>query len=98
MPTARVLKLPQTYWAPITTMMITQSSLGATLAVSWQRFIGTVVGAVLGALVASHSETNFGLHVSIQRFALHPIQKTASRRCLASNSHGEHTQPRAAPC
>jgi hypothetical protein len=33
---ARVLKLPQTYWAPITTMVITQSSLGATLAVSWQ--------------------------------------------------------------
>jgi uncharacterized membrane protein YgaE (UPF0421/DUF939 family) len=36
---------------------ITQSSLGATLAVSWQRFIGTAVGAALGALVASHFET-----------------------------------------
>ena len=46
---ARVLKLPQTYWAPITTMVITQSSLGATLAVSWRRFIGTAVGAALGA-------------------------------------------------
>jgi hypothetical protein len=54
---ARVLKLPQTYWAPITTMVITQSSLGATLAVSWQRFIGTAVGAALGALVASHFGT-----------------------------------------
>jgi uncharacterized membrane protein YccC len=54
---ARVLKLPQTYWAPITTMVITQSSLGATVAVSWQRFIGTAVGATLGALVASHFET-----------------------------------------
>jgi uncharacterized membrane protein YccC len=54
---ARVLRLPQTYWAPITTMVITQSSLGATLAVSWQRFIGTAVGATLGALVASHFET-----------------------------------------
>jgi uncharacterized membrane protein YccC len=54
---ARVLKLPQTYWAPITTMVITQSSLGATLAVSWQRFIGTAVGAALGVLVASHFET-----------------------------------------
>ena len=39
------------------TMVITQSSLGATLAVSWQRFIGTAVGAALGALVASHFET-----------------------------------------
>jgi len=54
---ARVLKLPQTYWAPITTMVITQSSLGATLAVSWQRFVGTAVGAALGAFVASHLET-----------------------------------------
>ena len=54
---ARVLKLPQTYWAPITTMVITQSSLGATLSVSWQRFIGTAVGSALGALVASHFET-----------------------------------------
>jgi uncharacterized membrane protein YccC len=51
---ARILKLPQTYWAPITTIVITQSTLGATLAVSWQRFIGTAVGAGLGALVASH--------------------------------------------
>ena len=54
---ARVLRLPQTYWAPITTLVITQSSLGATLAVSWQRFIGTAVGAALGALVASYFVT-----------------------------------------
>jgi uncharacterized membrane protein YgaE (UPF0421/DUF939 family) len=39
-------------------MVITQSSLGATLAVSWQRFVGTAVGAALGALVASHFETH----------------------------------------
>jgi uncharacterized membrane protein YgaE (UPF0421/DUF939 family) len=32
--------------------VITQSSLGAALAVSWQRFMGTAVGAVLGAIVA----------------------------------------------
>jgi uncharacterized membrane protein YccC len=52
--TARLLKLPQVYWAPITTLVITQSSLGATLAVSWQRFIGTALGAVVGAIVASY--------------------------------------------
>ena len=39
--------------APITTLVITQTSLGATLAQSWQNFIGTAVGAALGALVAS---------------------------------------------
>jgi len=52
--TARLFSLPQIYWAPITTLVITQSSLGATLAVSWQRFIGTVLGAALGAIVASY--------------------------------------------
>ena len=51
---ARVFMLPQSYWAPITTLVITQSSLGSTLAVSWQRFIGTVLGASVGAIVASY--------------------------------------------
>src|SRR5271157_588164 len=39
---ARLFRLPQMYWAPITTLVITQSSLGAALAVSGQRFVGTV--------------------------------------------------------
>jgi len=51
---ARMFRLPEAYWAPITTIVITQSSLGAALEVSWQRFVGTIVGAVVGALVASY--------------------------------------------
>src|SRR5713101_4786906 len=51
---ARLFRLPEAYWAPITTIVITQSSLGAALEVSWQRFVGTMVGAVLGAIVASY--------------------------------------------
>lgn len=51
---ARLFRLPEAYWAPITTLVITQSSLGAALKVSWQRFVGTGLGAVLGAIVASH--------------------------------------------
>ena len=31
---ARLFRLPEAYWAPITTMVITQSSLGAALTVS----------------------------------------------------------------
>lgn len=50
---ARLFRLPEAYWAPITTIVITQSSLGAAFTVSWQRFVGTVLGAVLGASVAS---------------------------------------------
>ena len=49
---ARLFRLPQTYWAPITTLVITQSSLGAALSVSEQRFIGTALGAAVGAIVA----------------------------------------------
>ncbi len=51
---ARLFRLPETYWAAITTLVITQSSLGAALTVSWQRFVGTVLGAVAGAMVASY--------------------------------------------
>ena len=58
---ARLLRLPEVYWAPITTLVITQSSLGAALTVSWQRFVGTVLGALVGAIVATH----FGPHVLV---------------------------------
>jgi uncharacterized membrane protein YgaE (UPF0421/DUF939 family) len=51
---ARLFRLPEAYWAPITTIVIAQSSLGAALKVSWQRFIGTALGALVGAIVASH--------------------------------------------
>jgi uncharacterized membrane protein YgaE (UPF0421/DUF939 family) len=51
---ARVFRLPEAYWAPITTVVITQSSLGAALSVSQQRFIGTALGAAAGALVATY--------------------------------------------
>ena len=58
---ARLLGLPATYWAPITTLVITQSSLGAAFAVSSQRFIGTVLGALVGGAVAGY----FGPHVLV---------------------------------
>ena len=50
---ARLCKLPEVYWAPITTIVITQSSVGAALDVSWRRFMGTAAGAALGAVVAT---------------------------------------------
>jgi uncharacterized membrane protein YgaE (UPF0421/DUF939 family) len=58
---ARLFRLPETYWSAITTLVITQSSLGAALTVSWQRFVGTALGAVVGAIVASQ----FGPHVLV---------------------------------
>jgi uncharacterized membrane protein YccC len=49
---ARLFGLSEAYWAPITTVVITQSSLRETLSVSWHRFIGTALGALVGAIVA----------------------------------------------
>jgi len=65
---AKLFRLPETYWAPITTLVITQSSLGAALAVSWQRLIGNALGAAVGAIVASYFGPNmlvFGVSIFI---------------------------------
>src|SRR5215469_9920127 len=65
---ARLFWLPETYWAPITTLVITQSSLGAAFPVSRQRFVGTVLGALVGGLLASYFMPNifvFGTGVLI---------------------------------
>jgi uncharacterized membrane protein YgaE (UPF0421/DUF939 family) len=49
---ARLLKLPEFYWAPISAIVIIQSTIDPrTLA--WQRFAGTALGAMLGALIAT---------------------------------------------
>ncbi|HUL15675.1 MAG TPA: FUSC family protein [Terriglobales bacterium] len=50
---ARLVHLPEAYWAAITTVVILQSTLGAALTVSAQRFIGTAIGAAFGALLAA---------------------------------------------
>src|SRR5215469_11047388 len=55
---ARAIKLPEYYWAPITSFVVMQSTLGATLQISGQRFVGTAIGAVLGALLAPHFGAN----------------------------------------
>jgi uncharacterized membrane protein YccC len=65
---AGLFRLPEAYWAPITTLVITQSSLGAAFSVSWQRFVGTMLGAVVGAIVVSQFGSRvlvFGISVFI---------------------------------
>jgi uncharacterized membrane protein YgaE (UPF0421/DUF939 family) len=56
---ARFCRLPESYWAPITTLVIAQSSFGAALSVSGERFMGTVLGATVGIIVASCLGSNF---------------------------------------
>jgi uncharacterized membrane protein YgaE (UPF0421/DUF939 family) len=49
---ARVVGLPEVFWAPISTLIVTQSTLGTGLTVSWQRWVGTALGSAAGALLA----------------------------------------------
>lgn len=49
---ATLLRLPQGYWAVFTAVIVVQSSLGATITASMERFMGTVVGALAGAVAA----------------------------------------------
>ncbi len=54
---ARLLRLPEFYWAPISAIVIIESTVDARI-ISWQRFAGTALGAVIGAVVATFFSTN----------------------------------------
>jgi uncharacterized membrane protein YgaE (UPF0421/DUF939 family) len=49
---ARLLKLPEYYWAPISTIVVIQSTIPP-LTLGWQRFVGTALGAVVAASIAT---------------------------------------------
>jgi uncharacterized membrane protein YccC len=49
---ARLSGLPEAYWSTILTLVIMQSTLGAAWKISVERFIGTILGAVAGGVLA----------------------------------------------
>ena len=55
---ARILRMPEAYWAPVTTLMVIQSSAGAALTASLRRFAGTALGVATGALLATYFGPN----------------------------------------
>jgi uncharacterized membrane protein YccC len=59
---ARLLRMPEGYWASITALIVMQSTFGAALSISAQRFIGTAVGALLGALAATYFQHNVAVY------------------------------------
>jgi len=59
--TARLSKLPDPYWAAVTTIVVMQSTLGASWDISKRRIIGTAIGAGTGGLIASCFQTNAGI-------------------------------------
>jgi uncharacterized membrane protein YccC len=55
---ARLLRMPEAYWATISTIIVIQSTMGAALTISWQRFAGTVLGAIVGGLLSTYFGSN----------------------------------------
>jgi uncharacterized membrane protein YgaE (UPF0421/DUF939 family) len=55
---ARLLHMPEFYWAPISAIVIMQSTIPP-MTLGWQRFVGTALGAVVGIVLAAllHSST-----------------------------------------
>ena len=63
---ARLFQLPEAYWAPISTLIALQPGLSASLPISMQYFVGTAIGAAVGAVTVTYfgaSVWAFGLAV-----------------------------------
>ena len=55
---ARLVQMPEAYWAAIATLVVMQSTLGATLTLSIERIVATAVGASVGAFEANYFGAN----------------------------------------
>src|SRR4029450_12193494 len=55
---ARLFRLPEAYWAAIATLVVMQSTLGATLVISVECIAATAFGALVGALLAMYFGQN----------------------------------------
>ena len=55
---ARLVQMPEAYWSAIATLVVMQSTLGATLTLSIERIVATAVGASVGALEANYFGAN----------------------------------------
>jgi uncharacterized membrane protein YccC len=63
---ARLFRLPEAYWASISTLIVMQSTLGAALPISAQRLAGTAMGVIAGGSAAAYFPGNalvFGIAV-----------------------------------
>jgi len=55
---ARLVQMPEAYWAAIATLVVMQSSLGATLTLSIERVVATALGASVGAVETNYFGSN----------------------------------------
>lgn len=74
---ARWFGLSESYWAAILTLVVMQSTLGATLPISAQRVAGTALGAAVGAVAGTYYPGNawvFGGCILILGIAFVPFR------------------------
>lgn len=55
---ARLIGMPEAYWAAISTLVVMQSTLGATVTLSVERVVATALGASLGAVESTYFGSN----------------------------------------
>jgi uncharacterized membrane protein YccC len=55
---ARLIGMPEAYWAAIATLVVMQSTLGATLTLSIERIVASALGASLGAVESTYFGSN----------------------------------------
>jgi len=56
---ARFFKLPESYWAAITTLIVMQSVLGTSLPIAGRQLSGAALGAVLGGVLSTQMGPSF---------------------------------------
>ncbi len=55
---ARLVGMPEAYWAAIATLVVMQSTWGATWELSLERIVATAIGAAAGAVEATYFHAN----------------------------------------
>ena len=65
---ARLVQMPEAYWAAIATLVVMQSTLGATLTLSIERVVATAVGASVGALESNYFGANLAAFIARDLF------------------------------
>jgi uncharacterized membrane protein YgaE (UPF0421/DUF939 family) len=79
------LRLPEFYWAPISGIVVILSTIPPRT-MAWQRFVGTAIGAALGALIATFLQPNwiiYGLGVLLSGFACALLRISTAYRFAA---------------
>jgi len=57
---ARLFRLPEAYWAPMSTLIVMQLTLSAAFPIAVQYVVGTAIGAAVGAVTDIYFHTSVG--------------------------------------